>query len=39
MIGLGLDDYPTIIKNPMDISTIKVKKYNYIKSFQLDDFL
>lgn len=23
-LGLGLDDYPTIIKNPMDVSTIKV---------------
>jgi hypothetical protein len=23
-IGLGLDDYPAIIKNPMDVSTIRV---------------
>jgi len=24
-LGLGLDDYPSIVKNPMDVSTIKVK--------------
>ena len=23
-VGLGLDDYLTIVKNPMDVSTIKV---------------
>ncbi len=23
-VGLGLTDYPTIIKNPMDLSTVKV---------------
>lgn len=25
-IQLGLDDYPAIIKKPMDLSTIKVRK-------------
>ena len=24
-IGLGLHDYPTVIKNPMDISSVKTK--------------
>jgi hypothetical protein len=27
--GLGLFDYTTIVKNPMDLSTIKVKKESY----------
>jgi len=30
--GLGLDDYPLIIKNPMDISTVKrrIKQAKYV---------
>ena len=27
-IGLALTDYPLIIKNPMDLGTIKKKLYN-----------
>jgi len=31
ILELGLDDYPKIIKNPMDVSTIKVKKiFSYL---------
>ena len=26
--ALGLEDYPSIVKNPMDLSTIKVRIYS-----------
>lgn len=38
--GLGLDDYPVIIKHPMDISTVKRKlktgKYNALSEVVSD---
>jgi hypothetical protein len=38
--GLGLDDYPMIIKHPMDISTVKKKlkasKYSTISEAMAD---
>lgn len=36
-IGLGLLDYPDVVKNPMDLSTVKVKldnqSYKYVEEF------
>lgn len=40
MLGMGLTDYPLIVKNPMDLSTVKKKlvnsKYQHVEE-ALDD--
>merc|ERR1712032_1186133 len=36
-VALGLDDYPSIVKNPMDISTIKrnIKNNKYLSASEI----
>ena len=38
-VALGLTDYPVIIKNPMDLSTVKVFSLEYRENLKMKNIL